>query len=162
MPRHPFAAQPACLPSVAIALALSLSLTLAAATPARADGMVTYTTQDSFDDATFALENAITEQGLVIDHVSHTGEMLERTKDDVGGTVTLFEQADIFSFCSAAISRKVMEADPMNIRFCPYDIFVMQRPGDAVTIGYRTFPEGAMQEVQALLDSIARSAAGIE
>lgn len=140
----------------------ALTLTLGLATTAFADGMVTYTTQDAFDDATFALENAITEKGLVIDSVSHTGEMLERTKADVGGTVTLFEQADIFSFCSAAISRRVMEADPMNIRFCPYDVFVMQRPGEPVMIGYRTFPDGAMQEVQALLDGIARAAAGVK
>lgn len=138
------------------------ALVLLLTSPALADGLVTYTTQDAFDDATFALENAITEKGLVIDSVSHTGEMLERTKADVGGTVTLFTEADIFSFCSAALSRKVMEADPMNIGFCPYDIFVMQRPGEPVMIGYRTFPEGAMQEVQVLLDDIARSAAGVE
>lgn len=140
--------------------ALVVAITLAA--PALADEMVTYTTQDAFADATFALENAITEKGLVIDSVSHTGEMLERTKADVGGTVTLFTEADIFSFCSAALSRKVMEVDPMNIGFCPYDIFVMQRSGEPVMIGYRTFPEGAMQQVQALLDDIARSAAGVE
>jgi uncharacterized protein (DUF302 family) len=140
--------------------ALAVAITLAA--PALADNMVTYPTQDAFADATFALENAITEKGLVIDSVSHTGEMLERTKADVGGTVTLFTEADIFSFCSAALSRKVMEVDPMNIGFCPYDIFVIQRPGEPVMIGYRTFPDGAMQEVQALLDDIARSAAGVE
>ena len=138
------------------------ALVLMLASPALADGLVTYATDDAFDDATFALENAVTEKGLVIDSVSHTGDMLERTKADVGSTVTLFEKADIFSFCSAAISRRVMEADPMNIRFCPYDIFVMQRPGEPVMIGYRTFPEGAMQEVQALLDGIARAAAGVE
>lgn len=82
--------------------ALAVAITLAA--PALADEMVTYTTQDAFADATFALENSITEKGLVIDSVSHTGEMLERTKADVGGTVTLFTEADIFSFCSAALS----------------------------------------------------------
>jgi len=98
----------------------------------------------------------------VVDHVSHTGEMLERTKADVGGTVTLFTQADVYSFCSAALSRKVMEADPMNVRFCPYDIFVAQQPGKPVVIGYRTFPEGAMQEVQAMLDGIARTAIGLD
>ena len=140
--------------------ALALIMTLGA--PAFADGVVTYTTADAFADATFALENAITEKGLVIDSVSHTGEMLERTKADVGGTMTLFTEADVFSFCSAALSRKVMEADPMNIRFCPYDVFVMQRPGEPVMIGYRAFPDGAMQEVQALLDGIARAAAGVE
>ncbi|NBR91127.1 MAG: DUF302 domain-containing protein [Rhodobacteraceae bacterium] len=141
----------------AIALATTLAM------PAIAEnGAVTYETDDSFEDAIFALENAILDKGLVIDSVSHTGEMLERTKADVGGTVTLFEKADVYSFCSAALSRKVMEADPMNIRFCPYDIFVMQQPGAKVTVGFRTFPEGPMQEVQALLDGIARSAAGLE
>ena len=98
----------------AIALATTLAM------PAIAEnGAVTYETDDSFEDAIFALENAILDKGLVIDSVSHTGEMLERTKADVGGTVTLFEKADVYSFCSAALSRKVMEADPMNIRFCP-------------------------------------------
>jgi uncharacterized protein (DUF302 family) len=141
----------------AIALATTLAM------PAIAEnGAVTYETDDSFEDAIFALENAILDKGLVIDSVSHTGEMLERTKADVGGTVTLFEKADVYSFCSAALSRKVMEADSMNIRFCPYDIFVMQQPGAKVTVGFRTFPEGPMQEVQALLDGIARSAAGLE
>lgn len=141
----------------------AIALTATLAMPAFAEnGAITYETDDSFEDAIFALENAILDKGLVIDSVSHTGEMLERTKADVGGTVTLFEKADVYSFCSAALSRKVMEADPMNIRFCPYDIFVMQQPGAKVTVGFRTFPEGPMQEVQALLDGIARSAAGLE
>lgn len=122
--------------------------------------VITYTSDDTFDDVIFGLETAIVGQGLVIDSVSHTGDMLERTKADVGSTVTLFDKADVFSFCSAALSRKVMEADPMNIRFCPYDIFVYQRPGELVTIGYNTFPEGPMQEIQALLDGIVRSAIG--
>jgi hypothetical protein len=47
----------------------------------------------------------------------------------------------------------------MNIAFCPYGIFVSERDGE-VLIGYRNFPEGPMQEVQALLDEIAREAAG--
>ena len=47
----------------------------------------------------------------------------------------------------------------MNITFCPYDIFVAQRPGeDNVTIGFRSFPEGEMQIIQSLLDEIAREA----
>lgn len=129
-------------------------------TQALADGMVTYTTDEAFEDVVFALENAILGQGLVVDHVSHTGDMLERTREDVGGTVTLFTKADIYSFCSASLSRKVMEADFTNVRFCPYDIFVYTRPEapDETVVGYRTFPEGPMQEVQALLDTIAQEA----
>jgi uncharacterized protein (DUF302 family) len=133
---------------------------LIAAPPARSDDspVVTHTFQGSFDDATFAVENAIINHGLVIDSVSHVGEMLARTKDDVGGGKDLFENADLYQFCSALISRKVMEADIRNIAYCPYRIFVFSKDG-VVTIGYPGMPEGPMKEVEALLDSIVREAA---
>ncbi len=139
------------------------ALTLAAS-PVLAADMITYDTDQSFDDVTFGLENAILDAGLVIDHVSHTGDMLERTRGDVGSDVTLYLDADIYSFCSAKLSREVMEADPMNILFCPYDIFVMVRPEtpEVTTIGFRTFPEGAMKSVEALLDDLARAAIGLD
>jgi uncharacterized protein (DUF302 family) len=47
---------------------------------AAAQDMVTYTSDMSFDDATFAIESAIVDAGLIVDHVSHVGEMLERTR----------------------------------------------------------------------------------
>ncbi len=146
---------------------LGTALVVAAAmiTPAFADGhgkqmsdnAITYAFNGSFDDATFAVETAIVGQGLVIDYVSHTGEMLERTKGDVGSDVKIFEAADIFLFCSAKISREVMEADAANISFCPYSIFVTDTNGE-VSVGYRTYPEGEMQKVQALLDGIVQEA----
>lgn len=144
-------------------LLATLALTIAASSVSAAD-MITYDTDQSFDDVTFGLENAILDAGLVIDHVSHTGDMLERTKGDVGSDVTLFLHADVYSFCSAKLSRDVMEADPMNIVFCPYDIFVMVRPEtpDVTTIGFRTFPDGAMKTIEALLDGIAKAAIGLE
>ncbi|MCX7566132.1 DUF302 domain-containing protein [Sulfitobacter sp. F26169L] len=127
---------------------------------ARADNTSTvYDFDGSFDDATFSVESAIVGKGLVIDYVSHTGDMLNRTGADVGSTEPLFEAADIFVFCSAVLSRKVMEINPMNIAHCPYGIFVAERQG-RVMIGYRNYPEGPMQEVQALLDDIAREAVG--
>jgi hypothetical protein len=57
-----------------------------------------------------------------------------------------------------------MEADPMNLMFCPYDIFVMVRPEtpNETTIGYRAMPEGPMKEVEALLETISKSAIGID
>ena len=135
-----------------------------AASPILAADMITYDTDQSFDDVTFGLENAILDAGLVIDHVSHTGDMLERTRGDVGSDVTLFLDADIYSFCSAKLSREVMEADPMNLVFCPYDIFVMVRPEtpEVTTIGFRTFPDGAMKSIEALLDDLAKAAIGLE
>jgi len=142
---------------------LAAALGLATQT-ATAQEMVTYTTDQSFGDVAFGLESAILDKGLVIDSVSHVGEMLERTRADVGSDVVLFKEADAYSFCSATLSREVMEANPMNIAYCPYDIFIAQRADtpDEVIVGYRTFPEGEMQKVQDLLDGITRAAIGME
>lgn len=136
-------------------IATALALICAQAASAQ---MVSYEAEGSFEDVTFALENAIISRGLVVDHVSHTGEMLARTGQDMGASVTLFDAADVYQFCSASLSRKVMEADPWNLVFCPYGIFVADRDG-TVTVGFSQYPEGPMQEVQALLDEIAREAA---
>lgn len=128
-------------------------------TSAIAEGSTVYPFEGTFDDATFSVESAIIGKGLVIDYVSHTGEMLSRTAADVGSDVTLFTEADIFVFCSATVSREVMEIDPMNIAYCPYGVFVAERDGD-VLIGYRNYPAGEMQKVQALLDDIVQDALG--
>ncbi len=129
------------------------------AAPALAQDATTYDFDGSFDDATFALESAIVGQGLVVDYVvpyrRDAGAYRRRCRLDV----KLFDAADIFLFCSAVVSRKVMEADLGNIAHCPYSIFVTDVDG-AVQIGYRNMPDGPMQEVQTLLDGIAREAAG--
>ncbi|MCU9847950.1 DUF302 domain-containing protein [Defluviimonas sp. WL0024] len=137
----------------------ALAALVVSAGGAVAQDATTYPFDGSFEDATFSVETAIVGKGLVIDYVSHVGDMLNRTGADVGSDVKIFDAADIFLFCSVQISRKVMEADPMNIAHCPYGIFVTDREG-AVSIGYRNQPDGPMQEVQTLLDSIAREAAG--
>ena len=118
-----------------------------------AQDAITYPFDGSFEDASFAIENAIIDRGLVIDYTSHVGEMLNRTAADMGSDVVIFDNAQIFLFCSAAVSRRVMEADPMNIMHCPYGIFVADRDGE-VMIGHRDYPDGPMQEVEALLDAI--------
>lgn len=142
---------------IRILTAATLALT---ATTAQAEEFAkTFVYDGSFEDATFFVEDAIISEGLVIDHVSHTGEMLERTGKDLGATVKIFDGADIFLFCSATISREVMEADPANVAFCPYSIFVTNRDGE-VRIGYRTYPDGPMDKVEALLDGIVKEALG--
>lgn len=111
----------------------------------------------SFDDAAFAVESAIIDQGLVIDYVSHVGEMLNRTGADVGSDQVLFKEADIFVFCSAVVSRQVMEADPSNLAECPYGIFVAET-SDGVIVGRRDYPDGPMEAVEMLLDKIIADA----
>jgi uncharacterized protein (DUF302 family) len=133
-------------------LLLAIPLALAPLAAAAQDA-VTFAFPGSFDDASFAIENAIMNRGLVIDYTSHVGDMLNRTGEDIEGAEDLFDNAQIFLFCSAAVSRRVMEADPMNIVHCPYGIFISEREGE-VLIGHRDYPDGPMQEVEALLDAI--------
>lgn len=126
--------------------------------PTIAQDAVSTVFNGSFEDATFAVESAIVDKGLVIDHVSHVGDMLNRTGSDVGSDKVIFSNADIFIFCSAVISREVMEADPMNIVHCPYSIFVTESE-DQVVVGHRNYPDGAMQKVHTLLKEIVAEAA---
>lgn len=134
-----------------------LALALSAGAASAQDAIVT-DYDGSFDDATFAVESAIVGRGLVIDYVSHVGDMLARTRADVGSDITLFDNAQIFMFCSAVVSRQVMEADPMNVQHCPYGIFVTDREGQ-VQIGHRDYPSGPMDTVEELLDGIVAEAA---
>ena len=130
------------------------------ATSTLAQAYTSQTVDDSIDNVTFSLESAILDKGLAIDFISHTGEMLERTREDVGSDVVLFTEATIFNFCSARISRQVMEADITNIAFCPYAIFVYATPDnpDQTIIGHRTYPGTSMQPANALLDAIIADA----
>lgn len=134
------------------------ALFISTAAVADEDFAKTHAFDGSFDDATFSVESAIIDRGLVIDYVSHAGEMLERTRADVGSDVVLFDAADIFLFCSADVSRQVMEADPTLIAFCPYAIYVTDREG-RVEIGHRVFPDDSpMQAVEELLAGIVKTA----
>lgn len=124
---------------------------------------VIHEVEGDFDDIAFGVENAIINAGLVIETRSHAGEMLARTKEDVGGKKDIYTHAEIFTFCSATVSRQVMEIDPMNIQFCPYSIFLFETP-DApgkITVGHPHYG-GSMAPVQELLDGIMADALMLE
>ena len=125
-----------------------------------AEEAITYGFDGTYEDATFAVESAIVGKGLVIDYVSHVGAMLNRTGEDVGSETKLYDNAQIFVFCSAVVSREVMEADPLNLVHCPYGIYVAEREG-AVTIGHRDFPDGPMDAVETMLEEIVADAGGM-
>lgn len=128
---------------------------------------VTYTSKDDFETVKSALTDAITGRGLVINTTSHIGEMLERTGKDMGGAKQIFVKAESLEFCSAAVSRKTMEADPHNIVFCPYIISVYVLPNEPkkTYVSFRK-PEPAgtpaskasLKEVEKLLRSIIEEA----
>lgn len=139
---------------------LTLALVAGLAVPAFAQEYKTVVVDDTIDNVTFAVESAIIDKGLVIDSVSHVGEMLARTGVDMGSDVVLFEEANVYNFCSASVSREVMEADLMNIAFCPYGIFVFSTPDtpDQTTVGHRIMPGESMTPVNTLLDAIIADA----
>ena len=134
----------------------ALAAALFLATPAIAQDVTSWVVDDSFDNVAFSVESAILDKGLTIDAVSHVGEMLERTRVDVGSEVTLYSEGVVYSFCSASVSRDVMEVDIMNIAFCPYGIFVFSTPEnpDQTTVGHRFMPGESMAPVNDLLGAI--------
>jgi uncharacterized protein (DUF302 family) len=134
--------------------------------------IVTYSRKGNFVDVRDDLKLAIEDKGLVIDYQSYVNRMLERTGKDVGSARKIYVDAQAFVFCSAALSRKTMEADPANAAFCPYCVIVYasaQQP-DTVHVSYRRpwRPDGsaastaALKEVETLLDDIAKKALGIK
>ena len=98
----------------------------------------------SFADARDAIVMAIENRGLVINYTSHIGEMLARTGADIGAAKQIFQQAEIIEFCSAKLSRQMMEADPHNIVLCPFAISIYTLPGEknVTWVAYRK-PQGA-------------------
>lgn len=123
-----------------------------------------------FEDVRDDLKAAIESRGFVVDYHAHIARMLERTGKDVGSTRAIYADAEAFQFCSAALSRRMMEADPANVAMCPYTLVVYAlagQPGQVTVAFRRPVREGAsaasaavLREVDAVLDAIAREATG--
>lgn len=136
--------------------ALALS---AGAVPAD-DWMVRQKFASPFADARDAIVMAIENRGLVVNYTSHIGDMLQRTGADIGASRQVFAQAEIIEFCSATLSRRMMEIDPHNIVLCPFAISIYTLPGEPETtwVTYRK-PQGtATKLVEPLLREIAAEA----
>ncbi len=138
----------------------------AAIAPASASDAVMYTRKGAtYEDVRLELENAIIAEGLRIDYTGNIGAMLQRTGPDVGSNQPIYQRAEFFTFCSAKLSRAMMEADPANMAQCPYVIFMYQRAATnkEVTVGYRKVAvagRGAktLEEINKLLDKVTKAA----
>lgn len=145
-----------------------------APTTAQPASVVRYSSEAKFDTVRDDLQAAILAKGLVVDNVQYIAKMLDRTGKDLGSTKPIFADGDgqAFSFCSAVLSRKTMEADPHNIAFCPYTIVVYRTVAEPnkVYVAYRRpastegsdISRAALKDVETLLDSIARDAVGMK
>lgn len=147
---------------------LVIMLAVVLLTPtARAAELNSLSTQGEYADVTAYVESAIINKGLTIDHSGEVHEMLERTGEDVGSTKVIYTGAKFFLFCSAKLSRQMMEADAANMGFCPFIVYVYEtkaEPG-VVHVGYRRPGDGrneaaskALAEVDQLLESIIKEA----
>ncbi|MBW8306012.1 MAG: DUF302 domain-containing protein [Thiobacillus sp.] len=94
--------------------------------------------QGEFQDVRDMLQIAIEGKGLKITNTNQIAGMLDRTGKDIGETRKVYENAEQFEFCSATISRQMMEADPHAIVMCPYSVVVYTIPNDkTVYLAYR-------------------------
>ena len=153
--------------SIRTTTAAAIAILVGTISPVMAEPIRTYTAKGSYDDVKFELNNAIVGRGLVIDQTGNLGAMLARTGADVGSTKPIYKNAEYMSFCSAKLSRDMMEADPLNIGLCPYVMFVFESAEKAgqVTVGYRR-PEArgsaasskAILAIDTLLEQIAKDA----
>lgn len=131
------------------------------------EGAAVYTSKDDFDTVKDNIVFAINGRGMVINNTSHIGEMLERTGRDLGAARQVYLKAEALEFCSATVSRKMMEADPRNIIYCPYIIAIYVLPNEPATtyVSFRR-PDAAgsvqsrqaLKEVDNLLNDIIKEA----
>jgi uncharacterized protein (DUF302 family) len=149
------------------ALLLALPTALAQEVVLETEERRIYAIEGEFDFYREMLESAITDEGLVINAVGHIAGMLERTGGDLGAAVRLYRHGESLEFCSAVYSRRMMEADPHSIVFCPYVIAVYELESEPGTIylGYQRMPivgdeasRKALQDVENLVDRIVNNA----
>ena len=150
-------------------LLIAGAVLLATAQNAAADGaVVVHAIKGSFEEIRERVVFAVQSQGLVVNHTSKVGNMLARTGKDLGETNQIFGDAEVLEFCSALVSRRMVEADPQLLAFCPYGIAVYTLPGDPQTtyVSYRRMvtdlatpaQKEVLQRVEALLAAIVEEA----
>jgi uncharacterized protein (DUF302 family) len=154
--------------SVAVWLGIITGLPAAsAAEGVHANSQTVFVTEDDYEVIRNNLEQAIIGRGLVVSSISHVGDMLARTGLDLETTQQIYIHAEVLEFCSSALSRRMMEADPTNIVFCPYGIAIFERvdqPGKVYLAHRRLQGLGSgeviktMKEIDALLDGIIQEA----
>jgi len=141
-------------------LFLLFAFALSTANALAEDWLVRQKVAGGFEDTRDAVVMAIENRGLVINYVSHIADMLQRTGADIGASRQIFAKAEIIEFCSAKLSRQMMEADPHNIVLCPFAISIYTLPGEpnATWLSYRKPQGSAAKIVGPLLKEIATEA----
>ena len=124
---------------VLVGVALVIAAIAPAMSAAVAQDIVTRSKRGDFDDVRFDLGNAVIATGVAIQSQGNIAAMLGRTAADLGASETVYDRAEFVAFCSAKYSRAMMEADPTNIAFCPFVVFIYTTKAkpDEIVVGYR-------------------------
>ncbi len=144
---------------------------LGSALPGQAsdDDVKVLKTKAPFADVKQDVSDAIVNRGYVIDYTAKIGGMLARTGKDVGSSKKIYNNAETVQFCSAVLSRKMMEADPADIAFCPFVVFYYERADQlgTVYVGFRELDddgsdasEAAKKMINKLLEDIIKEVVG--
>jgi uncharacterized protein (DUF302 family) len=138
---------------VAVLSALALIVVMAGSAGAAAPDIKLHFVKGQYDDVKERVMFAIENRGIVLNYTARVGNMLDRTGKDLGHPRRIYGQAEVLEFCSAALSRDTMEADPHNIVFCPYAIAIYtlpQEPGRVYLAYRRPSPAGMQSSAKAL------------
>ncbi|MCB1736232.1 MAG: DUF302 domain-containing protein [Gammaproteobacteria bacterium] len=130
--------------------------------------VVVYSGETSFADAKENLKFAVTNLGMVISDELHLSEMLDRTGKDLGLTKRVYAQAETIAWCSASLSRKMVEAASTSLVFCPFAVSLYEREGEPGKV-YAAFRKpwlgeagdearAVMEEVEAMYHEVAAAA----
>lgn len=118
---------------------------------------VLFKTEGDFQFVRDLVQASIEGKGLKINHSNHIADMLERTGQAVGATRQVYVKGEQFEFCSATISRQMMEADPHAMVMCPYIISVYTIPNDKnVYVSYRKPAASKNPALKKALDSVEK------
>jgi uncharacterized protein (DUF302 family) len=139
---------------------LLICLALSAITAVAEEWTIKRKVASSFADTRDTVVTSIESRGLVINYTSHISDMLVRTGIDLGTTRKIYEQAEIIEFCSAKLSRQMMELDPHNIVLCPFAISIYALPGEnnITWVSYRQPKGNGAALAAALLEEITAEA----
>jgi uncharacterized protein (DUF302 family) len=125
--------------AVWLTAAVSLSAPVLATQP-QSNAAISTATKDNarYQDVREDLLMAIEAQGFVVGAIGDLGGMLGRSAPDFGHK-SVYLAAEYFNFCPTAIAHELVAADPANLAYCPFQLFLYEAvasPG-TIVVGYR-------------------------
>lgn len=129
--------------------------------------IVTYRSNESFETIKENLQQAITNKGLIISGTLHVSEMLNRTAKDLNIAKNAYQKAEAFEFCSALLSHKMIQINPLNLTACPFTIAFFVKPEETQSV-YLAFRKPQLageskaisEEINNFLKEIVKEATG--